>query len=191
LDVTTTGNATAATRAPQGLGGAGPLSEDQRRRLEQLQARDRQVRAHEAAHLSAAGGLALSGAEYSYTRGPDGRLYAIGGEVHIDTSEVPNDPRATIAKAEVIHRAALAPADPSAQDQRVAAEADAMGAKTRQELTQQTARGAAKTLGGRPADRPTDRPADRPADRLRGRLQAAGGLPGGTSGPGEALHWVA
>lgn len=71
------------------------------------------MRAHEHAHLAAAGSYARGGIQYEYERGPDSRSYAIGGEVDIDTSSVPNDPEATIQKAQAVRRAALAPADPS------------------------------------------------------------------------------
>jgi hypothetical protein len=102
-------------------------------RLRQLQATDVRVRAHERAHLAAAGGVARSGASFSTTRGPDGRLYATGGEVAIDASPVPGDPDATITKAAVVRRAALAPANPSSQDRAVAAKAGAMAAEARAE----------------------------------------------------------
>ena len=102
-------------------------------RLRQLQATDVRVRAHERAHLAAAGGVARGGASYSYTRGPDGRLYATGGGVAIDVSPVPGDPDATIRKADTIRRAALAPSNPSSQDRAVAAKAGAMAAEARAE----------------------------------------------------------
>jgi len=104
------------------------------REVQSLKDRDREVRAHEQAHLSAAGGLALSGAHFQYTTGPDGQRYAVGGDVSIDISEVPEDPQATLRKAETIRRAALAPAEPSTQDYRVAARAAAMANKARVEL---------------------------------------------------------
>lgn len=119
--------------APRGPDGQ-PLSVQDLRTIETLQSRDREVRAHEAAHLAAAAGLALSGASFSYTRGPDGRSYATGGEVSIDVSSVPDDPAATIAKARQIHRAALAPAQPSGQDRAVAAQAVQMEVEAQQEL---------------------------------------------------------
>jgi hypothetical protein len=71
--------------------------------------------------------------------GPDGRQYAAGGEVQIDTSEVKGDPVATIQKPQVIRAAALAPQDPSAQDRRVAVEANRMEAEARKELAEQKA----------------------------------------------------
>ena len=52
----------------------------------------------------------------------------------IDASPVAGDPEATIRKAQVIRAAAMAPADPSAQDRRVAAAATKMEAEARQEL---------------------------------------------------------
>ena len=112
------------------------LSEQDRQVVESLKIRDREVRAHEAAHLAAAAGLALSGASFTYTHGPDGRAYAIGGEVSIDVSPVPDNPEATLAKAQQIHRAALAPARPSGQDHAVAARAVQMEARALQEMLQ-------------------------------------------------------
>lgn len=119
--------------APKTAGGE-TLTERDLQTVADLKTRDREVRAHEAAHLAAAAGLALSGASFTYTRGPDGRSYATGGEVSIDVSPVPDNPGATVAKAQQIHRAALAPARPSGQDHAVAARAVQMEAEARQEM---------------------------------------------------------
>ncbi len=105
--------------------------------LAKLKARDREVRAHESAHAAAAGSVATGGPQFTYQRGSDGRLYAVGGEVNIDTSSVSGDPQATIQKAQMIRAAALAPANPSAQDRAVATQANRMEAKARQELQQE------------------------------------------------------
>jgi len=105
--------------------------------LEQLRARDREVRIHEAAH-AAVGGRYAGSASFQYQRGPDGRNYAVGGEVGISTSPVSGNPQATIEKARTIRAAALAPAEPSAQDRRVAAEAAQMEVEARTELQAQT-----------------------------------------------------
>jgi hypothetical protein len=107
---------------------------EKKERLEKLKARDREVRTHEQAHKVAAGPYAVGGPSVQYTIGPDGRLYAVGGEVKLDTSEVPNNPEATIKKAQTLRRAALAPAEISAQDRHVATEARAMEMRARQEL---------------------------------------------------------
>jgi len=110
------------------------LGTKEQARINELQQRDSEVKAHEQAHLSAAGNLATSSASFTYTKGPDGKRYVSGGEVSIDTSEVAGDPAATAAKADTIKRAALAPASPSAQDKRVAAAAAAMAIKAQAEL---------------------------------------------------------
>lgn len=113
----------------------------QQQRLEQLESTklaslDQQVRSHEQAH-AAIGGRYASAPSYTYARGPDGKRYAVAGEVGIDTSPVPNDPEATLSKMEVVIRAALAPAEPSAQDRQVAALAQAQKAEARVQLAQQ------------------------------------------------------
>jgi hypothetical protein len=113
------------------------LNEEEKKVVQELRARDQEVRAHENAHKAAAGGYATGGPTYTYQTGPDGKRYAIGGEVQIDTSEVPNDPEATIRKAQVIRRAALAPAEPSGQDQKVASQARAIENRARQELAKE------------------------------------------------------
>lgn len=114
-----------------------PKQQEQQQRQEQqvqdLVERDKEVRTHEQAHQSA-GGEYASSPTYQFTQGPDGKRYATGGEVQIDTSAVPGDPAATIAKMQQIRSAALAPAEPSAQDLAVARSAAASEAKARKEL---------------------------------------------------------
>ena len=102
-------------------GGQQELSEDEQEIVAELKRRDTEVRRHEQAHSSAAGSYGGS-PSFEYERGPDGRLYAVGGEVKIDTRPL-NDPEATIHKMDIVIRAALAPANPSAQDHAVAAQA--------------------------------------------------------------------
>ena len=118
---------------PRDSNGQLTLSEEDQVILDQLKARDREVRVHEAAHASVGGRYAGS-ASFQFTRGPDGRNYATGGEVSISVSAVNGDPQATIEKARVIQAAALAPAEPSAQDRRVAAEASQLELSARDEL---------------------------------------------------------
>jgi hypothetical protein len=102
--------------------------------IRQLAQTDQKVRTHEQAHIAAAGRYAKSGASFQYQQGPDGQLYAVAGEVSIDTSAVPGDPRATLQKAKTIRNAALAPADPSSQDRAVAAASDALAAQAQIEI---------------------------------------------------------
>lgn len=112
------------------------LDEQEQREVERLKARDREVRAHEMAHLAAAGSLATSGASFTYERGPDGVSYAVGGEVGIDTSPG-RTPEETLQRARIIRAAAMAPAEPSGQDRAVAAKAAQMESQARAEMVQQ------------------------------------------------------
>jgi hypothetical protein len=107
-----------------------------REQVMKLQARDTDVRAHEAAHLAAGAGVVTGGANFSYTRGPDGKMYATGGEVPIDSGKE-DTPEATIAKARKIVAAALAPANPSPQDFKVAATAMMMESRAMIELAKE------------------------------------------------------
>jgi|GEM_PF-1304825 len=117
--------------------GPAQMSEEERAVVEKLKSRDSAVRAHEMAHVAAAGGLA-GAPVFSYQTGPDGRRYAIGGSVSIDTSPE-RSPEDTIAKAQRIRSAALAPADPSAQDRAVASRASRMESQARQALAREQA----------------------------------------------------
>lgn len=113
----------------------GELTPDEQARVNELKAIDQKVRAHEQAHLAAAGGLSASAPSYSYTRGPDGKNYAVGGEVSIDTGAVSDDPQATINKMRAVQSAALAPSDPSPQDRAVAQAAAQQIAQAQAELS--------------------------------------------------------
>lgn len=109
------------------------LSDEDKRLIRELQKRDQEVRAHERAHKTAAGSLARGSATYTYQIGPDGRRYAIGGEVHIDVSPG-NTPEESLEKARRIRSAASAPSEPSAQDHSVASDAARLEAEARKEL---------------------------------------------------------
>jgi hypothetical protein len=104
----------------------------EQQQLTELKQRDAEVRAHEQAHASL-GGQYASSPRYEYERGPDGRRYAVGGEVSIDISEA-STPEETIRKAQQVKAAALAPAEPSAQDLRVATEATQIALEARTEI---------------------------------------------------------
>jgi len=112
-------------------------SQQDLQQIQKLKARDREVRAHEAAHVAAGAGIVRGGTSFTYQRGPDGVQYAIGGEVQIDTSKVTGDPQATVRKAERIRAAALAPAQPSSADRAIAARAAQMAIEARAEINLQ------------------------------------------------------
>ncbi len=105
--------------------------------LRELQSTDRNVRAHEAAHQAAGGGL-TGPASFSYVKGPDNQMYAVAGEVPIKMQKA-NSPEETIALARRIVAAAMAPADPSPQDYKVAANATKMEIQARAEAVKMRA----------------------------------------------------
>ncbi|WP_320056358.1 putative metalloprotease CJM1_0395 family protein [Desulfuromonas thiophila] len=167
--------AAAAAAAPQTQ-----LTTAELEQVRQLQQRDQEVRVHEAAH-AAAGGPYAGAPTLRYETGPDGRRYAVEGAVNVDLAAVAGDPAATIEKMAVIERAALAPAQPSAQDYRVAARARRQAASARQELaeqqraTPQMAQVAAaySRMAGRAADTATE-PGHAAAAAISARLDGPG-----------------
>ncbi|MBA3025933.1 MAG: hypothetical protein FP820_05920 [Sulfurimonas sp.] len=108
------------------------LSEDEQRMVNNLASRDSEVRAHEAAHQAAGGGM-TGAASFTYQQGPDGKMYAIGGEVSISMKSG-STPEETIANARQIAAAAMAAGNPSPQDFAVASSARVMEMKAQQQL---------------------------------------------------------
>lgn len=153
-------------------------------RLQELKTRDREVRNHEMAHLAAAGPHARGGPFYDFDRGADGRQYAVGGHVNIDTSTIPGDPKATLLKAETVRRAALAPAEPSPEDRRVATDAVALATEARMEIATErredlAARLESRSRNGESATEETPENAKAPSTErssLIARLAAGGAL---------------
>lgn len=116
----------------------GKTKEEQRRielEINELKNIDAKVKAHEQAHKGT-GGMYAGAISYQRTTGPDGKQYAVGGEVSISMSSGAT-PSETIAKMQVVKRAALAPADPSSQDKSVASAASAKEAQARVELSEE------------------------------------------------------
>ncbi len=113
------------------------LTDEEKQQVQKLEVRDREVRAHEMAHIAAGGQYVRGGANFEYQTGPDGKRYAVGGEVSIDSSEVSGDPEATVRKMQVVRKAALAPAQPSAQDRAVAAQASQTQVQARAEIREE------------------------------------------------------
>lgn len=103
--------------------------------LESLKHRDQEVRTHEQAHASIGGQYAGS-PQYEYQQGPDGVRYAVDGEVSIDVSQE-STPEQTVRKMQQVRAAALAPAEPSAQDLQVAAEAARLAFEARADIAEE------------------------------------------------------
>ncbi|PHQ66070.1 MAG: hypothetical protein COB99_00395 [Sulfurimonas sp.] len=110
------------------------LSQDEKRLVTDLQSRDAEVKAHEAAHQS--GGASTGAATYTYQQGPDGKMYAIGGEVSV-SFQTGSTPQETIANAQAVIASALAPANPSGQDMAVASSAMVMMMKAQQQVARE------------------------------------------------------
>ena len=128
--------ATSAVEARKAASEEAALSAEQQQQVAKLKQIDQKVRAHEQAHIAVGADLILSGPSYSYETGPDKKRYAVAGEVSIDTSPG-RTPAETIPKAQHIRATALAPADPSPEDRRIAAQASQLEGRARQELLAQ------------------------------------------------------
>ena len=126
----------------------GDLSADEKRVVNELKRVDAETRTHERAHIAAGREFVRGGASYQYKTGPDGRRYAVGGEVSIDTSDVPDNPEATAEKMDVVRRAALAPANPSPQDRAAASQASRRAAHARQKISRQKMEKGKEQSGG-------------------------------------------
>ncbi len=86
--------------------------------IAELRRLDADVRAHEAAHVRAGGALA-GPPRFQYQLGPDGKMYAVGGEVNISIPRG-RTPEETLRIMNTVKAAATAVGDPSPADRRVA-----------------------------------------------------------------------
>jgi hypothetical protein len=119
-------------------------SED--KKVAELKDRDREVRTHEQAH-AATGGQYAGAPTFEYETGPDNKRYAVGGEVSIDVSNE-NTPTETIRKMQQVKAAALAPAEPSPQDYKVASDAAQKEQNARSELAKEQSAGISSASAG-------------------------------------------
>ncbi len=94
---------------------------DYLRVLEKFKNSDSRIRNHEQAHV--ASGTATTPISYKYQMGPDGKMYAVGGEVRLDTS-IPDDPKAAAFKLKQIQEASNAPSDMSGADAQISIQAN-------------------------------------------------------------------
>lgn len=112
------------------------LTPQEKQELAKLKNTDAEVKRHENAHKAAAGGLRTSSPNYEYETGPDGKKYAVAGDVNISYQKS-SDPEVNLKNAQKLKAAALAPAEPSAQDRSVARKADMEIAKAKQEILEE------------------------------------------------------
>ncbi|OVE77393.1 hypothetical protein BVX99_02685 [bacterium F16] len=145
------------------------LSPSEMKRVEKLRQKDQQVRMHEMAHAASAGPYVMGAPVYSYQVGPDGRQYAVGGHVNIDTSPAPT-PEETVIKMQVIRGASVSPNRPSVKDVQVASHAMMTEMKARSELVEDYYTPLSESLNDSIAE-PRLRPADSP-EFTRSRLSS-------------------
>lgn len=99
---------------------------DYQRVLQKFKSTDERIRSHEQDH--AASGLTRGAIQYNYQMGPDGKMYAVGGSVRLDTS-VPNDPKEAQFKLDKIKDAASGATQMSGADAQIAISANLMKMK--------------------------------------------------------------
>lgn len=148
-----------ASQAEKSLTGE-PLSDEDKEKVKQLKTRDAEVRKHEQAHASIGGQYAGS-PSYEMEQGPDGRSYAVGGEVSIDVTPIANDPAATIQKMQIVRRAALGVDEPSPADRNIANTATQEEAKARQALAEEEK--LAQTDEPKAVEQPAEQPTVQPS----------------------------
>ena len=95
--------------------------EDFARVLEKFKKTDSDIRSHEQAHATI--GVTTSPISYNYQQGPDGKMYAVGGSVRLDTS-IPKDPKAAMEKMDRISDAATGVGNPSGADMAISTQAN-------------------------------------------------------------------
>lgn len=90
--------------------------DEYQRVLDKFKNLDSKTKTHEQTHASLAN---TTGAiNYNYQTGPDGKLYATGGHVRLDTS-IPKDEAAALAKLEKLSTAASGPSGLSGADAQI------------------------------------------------------------------------
>lgn len=105
----------------QSTSGVNYDEQDFQRVLEKFKRTDAQIKSHEQIHATI--GQTTAPISYSYQQGPDGKMYAVGGHVRLDTS-IPDDPKAAAFKLEQIQKAASAPGELSSADANIASQAN-------------------------------------------------------------------
>jgi hypothetical protein len=113
------------------------LSHEELQKLRELERKDQQVRTRDMAFLAAAGGAAGS-VSLEYETGPDGRRYAVGADIKLDTSAGAT-PEQTMAKARALRAATMSARSDSSTDASAAAKAVRMEAEARAEIERERA----------------------------------------------------
>ena len=131
-----TGDGSESGREGNSQTGEEELTQQEQREVSELKTTDAEVKAHENAHKAAAAGLSTSAPNYEYETGPDGKKYAVAGDVNVSYQSSSN-PEVNLKNAQQLRAAALAPADPSSQDRKVAMQAEREIAQAKQEIMEE------------------------------------------------------
>ena len=131
-----TGDGSESGREGNSQTGEEELTQQEQREVSELKTTDAEVKAHEHAHKAAAAGLSTSAPNYEYETGPDGKKYVVAGDVNVSYRSS-SDPEVNLKNAQQLRAAALAPADPSSQDRKVAMQAEREIAQARQEILEE------------------------------------------------------
>ena len=78
-----TGDGSESGREGNSQTGEEELTQQEQREVSELKTTDAEVKAHENAHKAAAAGLSTSAPNYEYETGPDGKEYAVAGDVNV------------------------------------------------------------------------------------------------------------
>jgi len=109
------------------------LSREEQKEVEKIKRIDRGVKRRELAKRAVAGGYVVGGVSFKYVTGPDGNKYAVEGYINIGVHSVPNNPKATIRKAQAIRNIKLTSGN-SPHGRSVSAEVARMEREARMEL---------------------------------------------------------
>lgn len=93
----------------------GELSAEEKRIIAELQARDREVRNEEQRHAATAGQFGGE-PQYTYRRGPDGKMYAVEGKVPIRLGNAGDTPEEQEKALRRVQTAAVSVQSPSSGD---------------------------------------------------------------------------
>lgn len=118
-DANAAGKSDSATQAGSSGPAPGQLSEEEKRVVAELQARDREVRNEEQRHAATAGQFGGQ-PQYVFKRGPDGKMYAVEGkvQVNVNVSGTPEDQEKALRR---VQAAAVSVQSPSSGDSRAVA----------------------------------------------------------------------
>lgn len=155
-------------------------SPDSETEVRQMDDKSRKITNHENKHAAilrdSGTGVADAKPQLTQKQGPDGRQYAVAGEVNTDLRPVPGNPKATEHKAEAVYRSAIGDTDRSESDNQAARQALFSAQEARQAKSQQPAGNDSGPMESPHNERKPIRMASPYSVKMRNPLAAAGAL---------------